>query len=79
MSARIYITLLLSFMTCSVLFGIGAVAVLSVPALSEQAKFLLPVVIAASFVLGPIIAWFMAPRLRARYWKDHDRAADAKQ
>lgn len=79
MSARIYITLLLSFMTCSVLFGIGAVAVLSVPALSEQAKFLLPIVIAASFVLGPIIAWFMAPRLRARYWKDHDRAADAKQ
>jgi uncharacterized membrane protein YciS (DUF1049 family) len=79
MSARIYITLLLSFITCSVLFGIGAVAVLSVPALSEQAKFLLPVVIAASFVLGPIIAWFMAPRLRARYWKDHDRAADAKQ
>ncbi len=79
MSARIYITLLLSFMTCSVLFGIGAVAVLSVPTLSEQAKFLLPIVIAASFVLGPIIAWFMAPRLRARYWKDHDRAADAKQ
>ena len=78
MRARIYITLLLSFMTCSVLFGIGAVAVLSVPALSEQAKFLLPAVIAASFVLGPIIAWFMAPRLRARYWKDNDRAADAK-
>ena len=69
MVARIYITILLSLMTCSVLFGIGAVAVLSVPTLSEQAKFLLPVVIAASFVLGPIIAWFMAPRLRARYWK----------
>ena len=65
-------------MTCAVLFGIGAVTVLSVPAFSEQAKFLLPIVIAASFVLGPIIAWFMAPRLRARYWKDHDRALDAK-
>lgn len=78
MSARIYITILLSLMTCSVLFGIGAVAVLSVPVLSEQAKFLLPIVIAASFVLGPIIAWFMAPRLRARYWKARDRAVDAK-
>ena len=78
MRARIYITILLSLMTCSVIFGIGAVAVLSVPALSEQAKFLLPIVIAASFVLGPIIAWFMAPRLRARYWKDHDGAVDAK-
>jgi hypothetical protein len=78
MGPRVYITILLSFMTCSVLFGIGAVAVLSVPGLSEQAKFLLPIVIAASFVLGPIIAWFMAPRLRARYWKDRDRAAHAK-
>jgi hypothetical protein len=78
MVARIYITILLSLMTCSVLFGIGAVAVLSVPALSDQAKFLLPVVIVASFVLGPIIAWFMAPRLRARYWKAQDRAVDAK-
>jgi hypothetical protein len=78
MGPRFYITILLSLMTCSVLFGVGAVTVLSVPALDEQAKFLLPIVIAASFVLGPIIAWFMAPRLRARYWKDQDRAADAK-
>ena len=62
MAARIYITILLSLMTCSVLFGIGAVAVLSVPALSEQAKFLLPVVIAASFVIGPVIAWRRASR-----------------
>ena len=30
MAARIYITILLSLMTCSVLFGIGAVAVLEV-------------------------------------------------
>lgn len=78
MGPRLYITIMLSLMTCAVLFGIGAVTVLSVPAFSEQAKFLLPIVIAASFVLGPIIAWFMAPRLRARYWKDHDRALDAK-
>jgi hypothetical protein len=78
MDPRLYITIMLSLMTCAVLFGIGAVAVLSVPALSEQAKFLLPVVNVASFVLGPIIAWFMAPRLRARYWKARDRAADAK-
>ncbi len=78
MGPRIYITILLSLMTCAVLFGIGAVAVLSVPALNEQANVLLPVVIAASLVLGPIIAWFMAPRMRARYWKARDRAADSK-
>jgi hypothetical protein len=69
---------MLSLMTCAVLFGIGAVAVLSVPMLSEQAKILLPIIIAASFVFGPIIAWFMAPRLRARYWKARDRAAEPK-
>ena len=78
MGPRLYITIMLSLMTCAVLFGIGAVAVLSVPALNEQAKFLLPAVIAASFVLGPIIAWFMAPRMRARYWKARDRSVDAK-
>lgn len=78
MSARIYITILLSLMACAVLFGVGAVAVLSVPSLSDQAKFLLPIVIAASLVLGPIIAWFMAPRLRLRYWKARERALDAK-
>ncbi len=78
MGPRLYITIMLSLMTCAVLFGIGAVTVLSVPMLSEQAKFLLPVVIAASFVLGPIIAWFMAPRMRARYWKVRDRAAETK-
>ena len=79
MGPRIYITIMLSLMTCAVLFGVGAVTVLSVPMLSEQAKFLLPIVIAASFVFGPIIAWFLAPRLRARYWKARDRAAEAKQ
>ena len=79
MGPRIYITIMLSLMTCAVVFGVGAVAVLSVPAFNEQAKTLLPIVIAASFVLGPVIAWFMAPRLRARYWKARERAAEAKQ
>jgi hypothetical protein len=78
MGPRLYITIMLSLMTCAVLFGMGAVVVLSVPTLNEQAKFLLPAVIAASFVLGPIIAWFMAPRMRARYWKARGRAAETK-
>ncbi len=76
MGPRIYITILLSLMTCSVLFGVGAVAVLSVPALSEQAKYLLPVVIVVSFVFGPVIAWLLAPRLRARYWRHRAKAPD---
>ncbi len=68
MSPRAFITVLLSLMVNAVLFGFGAILVLSVPALNEQAKYLLPAVIVASFVVTPVIAWKMAPRLRARYW-----------
>lgn len=68
MSPRAFITVLLSLMVNAVLFGFGAILVLSVPVLAEQAKYLLPVVIVASFIITPFIAWKMAPRLRARYW-----------
>lgn len=69
MNTDLFITAIVSMMTNAVLFGAGAVTVLSVPVLDEQAKYLLPVVIAASFVLAPIAAWFIAPRLRARNWR----------
>lgn len=69
MKTDLFITALVSMMTNAVLFGAGAVTVLSVPVLNEQAKYLLPVVIVASFILAPIAAWFIAPRLRARNWR----------
>jgi hypothetical protein len=78
MSVRIFITILVTLMTSSVVFGIGAVAVLSVPMLNDNAKVLLPIVIVASFVIGPIIAWYIAPRLRARYWKPRYKADETK-
>ena len=74
MSVRIFITILVTLMTSSVVFGVGAVAVLAVPMLNDNAKVLLPIVIVASFVIGPIIAWYIAPRLRARYWKPRYKA-----
>lgn len=36
----------------AVLFGLGAIIVLSIPALAEQAKFLIPAAVAASFALA---------------------------
>ena len=66
MSTRVFITMLVSLMTNAVIFGIGAVAVLSIPALAEHVKYLLPVVVVVSFVLAPVAAWFIAPRLRLR-------------
>lgn len=53
----------------AVLFGAGAITVLSFPGLQEQWKFYLPIVVVASFVLAAPVAWIIAPKLRSRYGK----------
>lgn len=67
MSNRTAIALLITMMVNAVIFGTGAVTVLSVPDLAERAAWLLPAVIAASFIIAPVIAWYIAPKMRARY------------
>ncbi|RST87113.1 hypothetical protein EJC49_07355 [Aquibium carbonis] len=52
----------------AVLFGLGAVTVLSIPALADRAVFLIPAVVVASFALAPFIAGMIAPRMRIRNW-----------
>ena len=52
-----------------VLFGAGLILVLTLPALSADIGFWISVVVGASFILAAPIAWWMAPRLRARYWR----------
>ena len=66
MSRRFGIAAVIYMMVNAVLFGIGAVTVLSIPGLSENAKYWLPVVIATSFVLAAPLSWIIAPRLRKR-------------
>ncbi len=56
----------------AVLFGTGAVVVLSVPALAAYAHILLPAVIVLSFVLSPFLAWTIAPMMRARYLRTQE-------
>lgn len=70
MSVRFQIAALLSLMVNAVLFGIGIIIVLSIPELSEKAKYLIPAVVAISFVITPFVSWLIAPRLRNRYWKN---------
>ncbi|MEQ1671313.1 MAG: hypothetical protein ABL893_10680 [Hyphomicrobium sp.] len=70
MSTRTNISLLLSVMVSSVLFGIGAATVLSIKSLSAQASTLLPLVIVMSFALAGPISWYLAPRLRAKYLRE---------
>lgn len=72
MKTNTYLTIFVSMMVNAVIFGTGAIAVLSIPALAEQAKYLLPLVIVISFVAAPFIARLIAPRMRLRNWRRRD-------
>lgn len=63
---RTWIAILISLPVNAVLFGAGAIAVLSIPALAEQAKYLLPAVIVTAMAATLPVAWVLAPRLRLR-------------
>lgn len=75
MKTRTYISALVSMMVNAVLFGIGAIAVLTIPPLTENIWFWLPVVIVLSFVLAPFIARRIAPKLEARWERRRDERA----
>lgn len=77
MSTRFRIASLIFGMINAVLFGAGAILVLSVPDLSAQAMTLLPVVVALSFLIAAPAAWFLAPRLRLRFWRGREDGAAA--
>ena len=65
---RAGIAALIYSMASGVLFGAGLILVLTLPVLNANAGFWISVVVGASFILAAPIAWWMAPRLRARYW-----------
>ena len=71
-TTRASIAALVYLMTSAVLFGVGIVVVLTVPALSADAVFLIPAVVIASLILGAPAAWIIAPRMRARYGRQRD-------
>lgn len=78
MKTRIWIAAILFPMVNAVLFGIGITALLSVPFLADQAGNLFSPVVAASFLIAAPISWFIAPRLRARYWHRREVAERRK-
>ena len=75
LSTRARIAILIYSMTNAVLFGIGIVTVLNVPSLAALAWISIPVVVVVSLLLAVPIAWFIAPRLRARYWRQREERA----
>ena len=70
MSTRFSIALLLCGLVSLVLFEVGATTVLS--SLPTHASRLLPIVIIAGFILAPAFRWFIAPMLRAQYWRQEE-------
>jgi hypothetical protein len=66
MSTTMQIAALVGMMVNAVLFGAGAVVVLSIPALAAHAAVLLPAVVVVSLLAAPPIARAIAPRMRLR-------------
>jgi len=75
MPTRLQIALLVFMMTSAVVFGVGIVPVLAVPVLADHAFTLIPLVVVVSVLAGAPLAWFIAPRLRARYWRERETTA----
>lgn len=75
MSVRIQIAIIVYMMVQAIMFGVGVVLVLATP-LKEMAMTLLPWVIVATSLLSIPASWWIAPRLRARYWRDRGVRAD---
>ena len=70
---RVQIAVLIYSMVNAVLFGAGLIVVLTLPVLSADAGFWISVVVGASLILAAPIAWWIAPRLRARFGKEKSR------
>ena len=71
MSIRFQIAALIFMMVNAVAFGVGIVSVLLIPSLANNGFETIPTVVIASFVVSAPLSWFVAPRLRARYWRTH--------
>ncbi len=57
----------------AVVFGFGMVAVLYYPNWSGQDLFFwVPLVIGLSSIISAALSWWIAPQLRARYWRQQE-------
>jgi len=76
MSTRFQIAAMIFMMVNAVVFCAGIVPVLMIPALANNAFEMIPAVVIASFILSAPLSWFIAPRLRARYWRTQSRQGE---
>jgi len=76
MTTRMQIAMLIYMVVQAVTFGVGTVLVLATP-LQTEAMTLMPAVVLVSSLASIPIAWWIAPRLQARFWRAKGRNADA--
>ena len=67
-STNTWLKIMCGLMVNAMVFGVGVVTVLSVPALTDHAKYLLPAVGVASFAITPFLVGYFAHRMRIRNW-----------
>ena len=67
--ARLRVAALIYCMVNAVIFGIGVISVLSIPAMAPYATFWIPAVVVASFVVSAPLAWLIAPWMMMRFLK----------
>ena len=67
--ARLGVAALIYCMVNAVLFGVGTILVVSLPALMSHAFFWMPALVAASFVISAPLSWFIAPWMMLRFMR----------
>lgn len=74
MSTRTHISLLIYMMVQAVLFFIGTITTLMVTDQSDLRAYGIVGTIVLSVLIGVPLTWFLAPRMRSRYVREHVRA-----
>jgi len=69
--ARLRVAALIYCMVNAVVFGIGVLLVVSIPALMSHAFFWIPALVISSFVISAPLSWFIAPWMMMRFIKAH--------
>ena len=67
--ARLRVSALIYCMVNAVIFGVGVISILSIPALARYSLLLMPAAVVASLAIAAPLAWFIAPWMMMRFSK----------
>ena len=72
---RLAISVLIFMMVQAVTFGIGMIALLHNPnEINDSHFFWVRVIVVASCLISAPVSWWLAPHLRARYGRRHEKS-----